>query len=552
MKNGTDYVSVAIVVATLALVAFGMLGCGDGEESLESSVVLAEGTEIGVFAAEKYSGDAVAAAPQKPGAGTPSVKEIGFYSDWKLTKPIAEPVAVGKTVFIKVVFSEPMQHVVSDGKESRPVLFYKSGKDKQMRFRMAAHGARSKDFVSGDAKPLGNGTDDYVCKYKVVSGDVGKDIAFMVGKWSVDLQGNPLAAFYRHEVKLQVERPNAHEVEVDPVPSPFQHPNLIEEPSIPKYFWADGTTVIGEYFPTSAWVLDFPGPYRAYAPPRHSHRDFVGRVAMPVRGADADAWEREGYVAPVSGVVVTITQGTRAGEWTLTDEGGYFLFKDVVGDELYLRVEQAYLEPKEVIVSRSRGTKLQRIGANRVFIAHHHEAERTPGTILMGLRWPDAVRFILENETLPHDVLCIRATIASADFAVATYSFDGLITLYYAPGEEDDINYGTLSHELAHARQQAIAGSFITRDWENTPEAKAYRQAVERDQKEAPEAFYYIDTSDRLASDLLENAAEFCSFYWDVKTTGADFYDDGDPLWSLKTRAPNRFKWAEKYLNTKY
>ena len=93
-----------------------------------------------------------------------------------------------------------------------------------MRFKMAAHGASGADFVSGDAKPRGGGTDDYICKYRIVPEDAGKQVAIMIGKWSVDLEGNPLAAFYRHSVKLQVKptaaAPAHLEQASDPPPEP--------------------------------------------------------------------------------------------------------------------------------------------------------------------------------------------------------------------------------------------------------------------------------------------------------------------------------------------
>lgn len=60
-----------------------------------------------------------------------------------------------------------------------------------------------KDFISGDAKPLGGGTDDYVCKYTVPA-DVTGAFGAAVGKFSADEEGNILAAFYTHSKKLKV------------------------------------------------------------------------------------------------------------------------------------------------------------------------------------------------------------------------------------------------------------------------------------------------------------------------------------------------------------
>ena len=58
---------------------------------------------------------------------------------------------------------------------------------------------RGEDFVSGDAKPLGNGTDDYICKVKVPESGV---FTIAIGKKNADQQGKTLAAFYTDKEKL--------------------------------------------------------------------------------------------------------------------------------------------------------------------------------------------------------------------------------------------------------------------------------------------------------------------------------------------------------------
>lgn len=563
------------IVVLLLLVGIHIMGCGETEDPLESTT-LAENTEVGVFAGEKYY-DSAPGAPSAP-QGTPFVKEVGFYHDWRLTKPITAPVAVGKTIFIKVVFSEPMRHVVSDGKESRPLLYYRRVvRDAPLvKFNMADHGAGGADFLPGDAKPLQSGTDDYICKYKVVPEDEGKQISFMVGKFSVDLEGNPLSAFYRYPIKLQVQEPapvveegsepepevevndiptSVIPIEVAPTPPTPIVPREVEMPVTHDYY---NGVAISDILPPSAWVLEFPGPFRHHYPPRSNPTDFVGRVAMPVDGADYANWASEGSVAPVSDAIVTITSGTRRGEQVMTDNGGYYLFRDVTENELYLRVEKAYLEPKEVIVSRSRATTLQRMGRNRVFIAQHHAAERTPGTILMGLRWPEPVRFILKSETLPHDPLCTTAIELPNQIGVGaagTYNgASGVITVINVPEWQGELDYGVFAHELAHARQQAVAmqhGNSNIDHWENTPEAQAYRVAWEKDLAEIPFKDWVgtLDKSDYYTTDLLENAAEFCSYYW--MRDRVAFYEivRGG---GIQKRSPNRFKWAQTYLNTRY
>ena len=182
-------------VAVVVIIAVALNGCG--EETEEDNT--------GGMLGDLKVPEAVPAAPSM-GPGIPSVTAVGFYRNWQLTREVEGSVSIGDTVWIKVVFSEPMKLVVSDEKDARPILYRKrSGEGEALvRFRMAAHGSGGEDFVSGDAKPLQNGTDDYICKYTVVPEDEGKNIAFMVGKFSVDTDGNPLAAFYRYPTKLQV------------------------------------------------------------------------------------------------------------------------------------------------------------------------------------------------------------------------------------------------------------------------------------------------------------------------------------------------------------
>ncbi len=572
------------IVGLLLLVAIHIIGCGETEDPLELTS-LAENTEVGVFVQEKYL-DVAPGAPTAPTApqGTPFVKAVKFFHDWQLTKPITAPVAVGSTIFIKVVFSEPMQHVVSDGEEARPILYYQHRTEQGAtlaRFKMADHGAKGEDFLPGDAKPLNSGTDDYICKYTVAPEDEGKRISLMVGRFSVDLEGNPLAAFYRHKVKLRVQKPapvveemDEPETAPDVVPEPeVVQPEPIAEVVVPPErkmlypeqehpvtygrSWMDESVIDSEILPPSAWVLNFPGPYREYMPPQSDHNDFVGRVVMPVRGADYDgvtksgAWAPAGGFAPVSGAVVTITNGTRAGEQALTNEGGYFLFKNIAEDQLYLRTEKVYLEPKEVIVYRSRPTELQHVGANRVFAGHHTQE---PGAIVMGLRWPDAMRFILENETLPHDVVLVHALRQPHhELEKVGGEYENMvITMFNPPETRGRLWYSTTAHELAHARQHAIAGS--VRGWRNTSDAGAYNRAWKADLQQFsknPFDGLFFDTSAQYENNLTENAAQYCTEYWRLQG-GYNFYEAADPVQELRTRSPNRFKWAETHLNTRY
>ena len=122
-----------------------IFGCSETPEP-----ITAETKSVSTLAEAKMP--AVAAAPQAPNVGRPFVKEVGYYTNWKLTKEIKGNVVPGKTIFVKVVFSEPMKHTVADDKKARPIFYYKVD-GKLTQFRVVERKARDEDFVSGDMKP---------------------------------------------------------------------------------------------------------------------------------------------------------------------------------------------------------------------------------------------------------------------------------------------------------------------------------------------------------------------------------------------------------------
>ena len=186
-----------------------LTGCSETEEttileSVDSSTL----NTVGKMKKPEHT-DAPA-APQMPGMGTPSVTEVGYYRDAKLTKPLTGTVKQGKTIYTKVVFSEPMKHIASDEKNARPILsFVIDGK--ATRYRVKPHKASGENFQSDDGKPLGKGTDDYICKYTVQSDDAGT-FTLKVGKSSMDADGNTLANTYTHETTLQLGQQEPPEV----------------------------------------------------------------------------------------------------------------------------------------------------------------------------------------------------------------------------------------------------------------------------------------------------------------------------------------------------
>ena len=189
------------IVATIIIAIMTILSCGEDTEDVVTE--RPEGA-AGTFGEIKLP-EIIAAAPQAPNVGAPSVKEVGYYSDWKLTKPI-ELVVAGDTIYTKVVFSEPMQHIAADDKTARPVLYYRIG-DQSIRYRIAAHGAKGEAFQSGDAKPKGKSTSTFVCRYTLPADTTGA-FTLAVGKLSADTDGNTLSAFYTHKEKVRIEEPD--------------------------------------------------------------------------------------------------------------------------------------------------------------------------------------------------------------------------------------------------------------------------------------------------------------------------------------------------------
>lgn len=189
------------ISSTLCISFVAINGCGSDEDDAIAGPTESPLTQT---VGEMKRPEAVPAAPTAPSAGIPFVKEVGYYKDWKLTKKLTDTIAPGTTFFIKVVFSEPIQFKAADDNTARPILYYRIN-GKLTRFRVSQHGSGGKDFVSGDAKPLQSGTDDYICKYTVPKKATGPFVV-AIGKWNTDKDGNALPAFYTHKEKLRLRK----------------------------------------------------------------------------------------------------------------------------------------------------------------------------------------------------------------------------------------------------------------------------------------------------------------------------------------------------------
>ena len=261
--------------------------------------------------------------------------------------------------------------------------------------------------------------------------------------------------------------------------------------------------------------------------------DFTGQVLMPT-GKDP----LRSTTRAVAKATVTIISGVRADEETTTDTNGNYTFLHIAADTLRLRVEKKGFEPKEVIVHRSEPTVL---ADGTTFVEFYNDdPQQTPGTVLIGHRWPDDVRFILKETTLPPDVLLIRVDFI-AERIGGTYG-GGVVLV-----TNGNCLLHTIAHELGHAYQHAVAVDHFgpnsgLGEWNDTPGGKAYAEARQKDWEEVGKISY--DEGHHLP--LYENMAEMANHFWNA---GGRF--DNRRCFMIKQNTPHRSKWAEEWLGKK-
>ena len=261
--------------------------------------------------------------------------------------------------------------------------------------------------------------------------------------------------------------------------------------------------------------------------------DIAGQMFV-VTGQDRDEAE------VLSGVLVTVASGPRAGEQFLTDGEGRYIFRDIDSDALHLRAEKDGLEPKEVIVHRSERTTL----SDGTFFDVKGDPQNNPGCILMGYRWDDQVRFILEETALLPDLLLLL--VDELPYG-GTYSRQGIIITKH--------NYNcislTLAHEIAHAHQHFLSfnelGISSVGVWEDTAEGRAYLKAREQDWEEVGKMGYDVGRY----LDPIESAAETATHFWGLQGR-LDTKRCSLANQITEENAPNRLRWAEKWLSKKY
>ena len=180
--------------------------------------------DSGMMGEVKKPEEPVTPDPEPP-EELPMVTEVTHYANQKLTDELTGTIEEGTTIYTKVVFSKPMQHIVSDGEDARPVISFLIN-DTVTRYRVKPHGASGKDYITGDCKPRGNSTVKFICKYTAQAEDDGV-FAVQIGNASADKDGNTLAADYLSDMTLTLMPTEMPEMEEPKQPDPLPE---MEEP----------------------------------------------------------------------------------------------------------------------------------------------------------------------------------------------------------------------------------------------------------------------------------------------------------------------------------
>ena len=419
------------------------------------------------------------------------VIEFGYYADEDFTEPLTDRVWEGAVVYTKIVFSRAVPVVVADDSSARPKIFHSAeivDRKPNAQYCIKPRGAVLGD---GDAKLYRDTNNIIICRNKVPWSKLGVRTTFYIRTNNADNRA------FRDAALQVIVRPTSSLVSVGERSAPEGDPG-----------------------------------------------DFVGQVCTPTSGTRGI-----GGVQPVAEVMVTVMTGPMSGEQVTTDQGGYYHFKDVAGDELHLLVEREHFEPKEAIVHRSRPTTL----TNRAPPFYPWDAQHTPGLILIGMRWPDEVRLILDEVFLIPDLLFVLGSSGERSGGSGAYTPDGIVRVW-----GDHHTPSAVSHEMAHAHQHAVSlfhsgeapkPSSAVGNWEATPEGKAYVVARNKDLREVGKL--NVDSWPGYDGNaLFENAAVICSDYWTVDPLHTAW--DGDYYKGLQVTAPNRYKWCQEWLGKKY
>ena len=276
-------------------------------------------------------------------------------------------------------------------------------------------------------------------------------------------------------------------------------------------------------------------------PPPEPPPAFSGQALIPI-----DMRPRN-HAVPAESVSVTIVSGPRAGERVETGQNGRYVFREVEEDELHIRLEKEKHETKEVIVHRTKATTL----TDRVPLEYGGPQDR-PGTVFVGLEWPEYSKQVMDTMSVVADLLLIKA---GTQTRRGSYGW-GVVVV--DDPEEPDPSDSALMHEICHAYQHGVvrprgggtgSGTGWRPEWFSSSGAKAYLEAREADREEIghnPMPTFPDDPWNDSELSIAEENANFCSFWWGV---GNDRYDI--EYWRdwLEKSAPNRTKWLETWLS---
>jgi len=396
----------------------------------------------------------------------PTVVSVTYYRDAELTEPVTK-VTIEDIIFTKVIFSEPMK--VKMGVEALPEIHYKvletetgGGYFVRGSYKMVSHDS---ELASGEAKPLED-TTSFLCKHEITGNPhtrIFRGVFRITSGKGVDLHGNHIEYFYDEE-GLEIESRDIEVLEAyarQLSTLPERTPPIITEFIVPEHLWDEE--------------------------PKVSPGHFTGRVLVP----DPRGSSLRFTAKPTTGATITVMAGPQVGEQVTTNPAGYYYIR-TEEEQLHLRVEKEWFEPKEVIVSRSSATIL----ANGDRPNHPKDPQQQPGVILIGQIWPDEMRFLLENMVVVHDLLYIEAGPRDDEgrFIGGGYN-NGLVMMYNteifhsAPLRNGSLvtRMNIFAEEIIHAHQHAQVardGSGELPEWVNTPEGQAFLDARERDWQE--------------------------------------------------------------------
>ena len=279
--------------------------------------------------------------------------------------------------------------------------------------------------------------------------------------------------------------------------------------------------------------------------------NFSGQVLTP-----SHRDQPRSYSKAVEGVTVTIIAGPRSGENVSTTPSGQYTFPEVDGDELHIRLEKEGYETKEVIVHRSRATVLR----DDPVPLEYGGPQDQPGTVLIGVAWPEYAKQIMSRMSVVADLLLILAP------GTGSYGW-GVVTQDRSTIASRDLTH--IPHELCHAWQQGVvrprggggAGAISEwyAEWLASTEGLAYIEARQADRRQIgynpigahpdQDADPWADTDEI----LIEESAEFCSFWWGYGifgggNSGASRYNPSYWRAWVEEHAPNRAEWLRESL----